>query len=79
MEAQSQTPAPIHIVYHPTLRGYSCYSQEMDGLQTEATSLNELFQKVRHMLAVRIETLKEIGKDAEAKALKEKEIIFTED
>lgn len=79
MKATSHTQDKIHIIYHPTLHGYSCYCHELDGLQTEASTLKELFRKVQHLIDVRAETLRDIGKDTEAKNLKEREIVFSED
>ena len=69
----------LHIVYHPTLRGYSGYSREMDGLQSEGRNINELYEKIKYLIEVRIKVLLELGRDEEAIALKNKKIIFTED
>ncbi len=69
----------IHIIYHPTYRGYSGYSKELDGLHTEARTIQELFSKIRHKIRVRINALLEIGREKEAKDLEAREIIFLED
>lgn len=69
----------INIIYHPSTRGYSSYSHELDGLQTDAETVSELMKKVEHLLEIRIETLKEIGQNAEAKKLENSELIFSED
>ncbi len=68
----------IHIVYFPSSLGYSAYSREMDGLQTEAKTVDELLEKVKHLINVRIEALADIGKTKESQELKEKEIILVE-
>ena len=69
----------IHIINHPTLRGYSGYSRELDGIQSEGKTIEELFDKIRLLIEVWVKSLKEIGKDKEAANLKNKEIIFSED
>lgn len=69
----------ITIVYHPTSYGYSAYSREMDGLNCEAPTVEELKEKVRHLLEVRAEALSEIGKSEEAEAIRKSEIVLTED
>ena len=69
----------INIIYHPSTRGYSSYSHELDGLQTDAETVSELMKKVEHLLEIRIETLKEIGQNAEAKKLEnQKEVLLEE-
>lgn len=69
----------IHIIYHPSTLGYAAYSRELDGMVAEATNLDELFDKIKYLLKVRIESLKEIGKDQEAENLHQKELIFVEE
>ena len=66
----------IHIIYRPTVDGFACYSQEMDGLNTEGKTVEELMEKVKHLVKVRVAALKELGKDEEAKHLNEGQIIF---
>ena len=72
-------PNSIHVIYHPTARGYSGYSQELDGLSSEGGTIQELFEKIRHLIEVRIKNLVEIGRHKEAEELKSKEIIFSEE
>lgn len=69
----------IHIIYHPSALGYAAYSRELDGMVAEATNLDELFDKIKYLLKVRIESLKEIGKNQEAENLQQKELIFVEE
>lgn len=73
------TTNSIHIVYHPTIRGYSGYSRELDGLRTEGRTIQELYEKVKYLIEVRVKSLAEIGREKEAKDLREKEINFVED
>lgn len=68
----------IHVFFYPSVLGYSAYSNELDGIQTEGKTLEELFQKIRYLIKVRVETLQEIGKKEEAEELKSKEVIFLE-
>lgn len=48
-------------------------------MQTDAETVSELMKKVEHLLEIRIETLKEIGQNAEAIKLENSELIFSED
>lgn len=66
-------------MYYPTSRGYSGYSKELDGIRSEGKAIEELFEGIKKLLEVRISSLKEIGKEKEAKDLKESEIVFVED
>lgn len=68
----------IHIIYHPTSGGYSGYSHELDGLNTEAATVEELAEKIQHLVESRAEALAEIGKTEEANALRAKKIVLTE-
>lgn len=70
---------PITIVYHPTSFGYSAYSRELDGLNCDAPTIDELKEKVKYLLETRAVALAEIGKAEEAEALRKSEIFFTED
>ncbi|MDO5616170.1 MAG: hypothetical protein Q4G16_08270 [Cruoricaptor ignavus] len=68
----------IHIIYHPAVNGYAGYSKELDGLNTEGKTLEELFEKTRHLIQIRIKSLIELGKEKEAEELKAKKIVFVE-
>lgn len=68
----------IHIVYFPSSFGYSAYSHELDGLQTNAKTIEELIEKIKHLIKVRAESLAEIGRTKESQELKRKEIILVE-
>lgn len=48
-------------------------------MSTEAATLEELFEKVKYLIKVRIESLKEIGRKKDAEDLQQKEIIFIEE
>ncbi len=69
----------IHIIYHRTDDGYACYSHEMDGLNTEGKTVEELMEKVTHLLNVRVAALEELGKNEEAEQLSERQVIFTKE
>lgn len=68
----------IHVFFYPSVLGYSAYSSELDGIEADGKTLDELFQKVQYLIKVRIETLEEIGKEKEAEKLRSKEVIFLE-
>lgn len=68
----------ITIVYHPTSFGYSGYSKELDGLNFDSPTIEELKEKIQHLIEVRAEALAEIGKTEDAEALRKSEIILTE-
>lgn len=69
----------INIIYYPTRRGYSGYSKELDGLNTNGKTIEELYQKIRYLIDIRVKTLLELGREKEANQLKESELIFSED
>lgn len=72
-------PNEIHIIFHPTSGGYAGYSQEIDGLNTEAKTVEELVQKIVHLVEVRAEALAEIGHSEEAQRLRNSKIVMKED
>ncbi len=69
----------IHIIFHPTTGGYSGYSQEIDGLNSEAATVEELAAKIQHLVEVRAELPTEIGRTEEAQKLRTSKIIMKED
>jgi predicted RNase H-like HicB family nuclease len=51
----------------------------MDGLNTEGKTVEELMEKVTHLLNVRVAALEELGKNEEAEQLSERQVIFTKE
>lgn len=72
-------PTLIQIIYYPTTRGYSGYARELEGLSAEGATLEELVANIKHMLDLRVETLREIGHTTEAEELKRCRLEFLED
>lgn len=68
----------IHVFYYPSVLGYSAYSSEIDGLEAHGKTLDQLFEKVKHLMEVRIKTLLEIGRLEDAQKLRDSELVFVE-
>ena len=68
----------IHVIFYPSSEGYSAYSEEMDGLQSDAKTLRELMDKIRHIVETKVEALYEVGENHKADELKQSEIVFME-